>query len=232
MSYTFLQEQGEESSVECFSDIPQFVLSKSNLTVEKFCSSGNETESFQSSQSGMMSPLSMASLGEEKSMLCAEDFLAPTSALLDLVMESMDQNLVYTRKCSESFAKLDADSFSWKTHQLSLFGGLEQFSEIWPQWGMMLNGECWEPIVLAQTITDPDGGWLPTPTCADSKNAGGRQNQYDLSKHARAITGKRLSVHYSEWTMGWPIGWTDLKPLETDKFQLWRQQHSDFFHHQ
>jgi len=226
VSYTFLQEQGEESSVECFSDIPQSVLSRLNLIADESCYRDNEMESYQSSQFGMMSQPLMESRGEEKLMSFAEDSLAPTSALQGLEMESMHHNLAYTKKCSESFAKWDADLFSWKTHQLSLFGGLEQFSETWPQWGMMLNGECWEPIVLVQTIIDPDGGWLPTPTCADSKNAGGKQNQYDLSKHARVTTGKRLNVHYSEWTMGWPIGWTDLKPLEMDRFQLWLQQHS------
>jgi site-specific DNA-cytosine methylase len=34
----------------------------------------------------------------------------------------------------------------------------------------------------------------------------------------------QLNPSWVEWLMGWPIGWTDLKPLETDKFhsvQLW-----------
>ena len=38
-----------------------------------------------------------------------------------------------------------------------------------------------------------------------------------------------LNVEFSEWLMGWPIGWTDLKPLEMDKCpnaQLW---HSLFY---
>jgi hypothetical protein len=34
MSYTFLQEQGEESSAGCFSDIEPFVRSRLNLTAE------------------------------------------------------------------------------------------------------------------------------------------------------------------------------------------------------
>ncbi|MNJ30270.1 hypothetical protein D3C77_248670 [compost metagenome] len=29
-----------------------------------------------------------------------------------------------------------------------------------------------------------------------------------------------------EWLMGWPSGWTDLKPLEMAKFREWLQQHS------
>ena len=37
--------------------------------------------------------------------------------------------------------------------------------------------------------------------------------------------GGQLNPPWVEWLMGWPIGWTDLKPLETDKFQSWLQQH-------
>lgn len=31
-----------------------------------------------------------------------------------------------------------------------------------------------------------------------------------------------------EWLIGWPLGWTDSKPLATDKYQQWQQQHSAF----
>jgi hypothetical protein len=34
-----------------------------------------------------------------------------------------------------------------------------------------------------------------------------------------------LNPNFSEWLMGWPIGWTDLKPLATDKFQQWQLSH-------
>jgi hypothetical protein len=27
-----------------------------------------------------------------------------------------------------------------------------------------------------------------------------------------------------EWLMGWSLGWTDLKPLETDKYHFVQQQ--------
>jgi len=30
--------------------------------------------------------------------------------------------------------------------------------------------------------------------------------------------GGSLNPDWVEWLMGWPIGWTDLKPLETDKY--------------
>lgn len=40
--------------------------------------------------------------------------------------------------------------------------------------------------------------------------------------------GGPLNPTWVEWLMGWPEEWTDLKPLETDKFRLWQQQHSGF----
>ena len=43
-----------------------------------------------------------------------------------------------------------------------------------------------------------------------------------------AANGGHLNPTWVEWLMGWPVGWTDLKPLETDKFQLWQQQHGGY----
>ena len=38
-------------------------------------------------------------------------------------------------------------------------------------------------------------------------------------------SGGQLNPTWVEWLMGWPLGWTDLKPLETDKFQAWLHSH-------
>ena len=40
-----------------------------------------------------------------------------------------------------------------------------------------------------------------------------------------AGNGGKLNPTWVEWLMGWPLGWTDLKPLEMDKYHLWQQQH-------
>ena len=37
-----------------------------------------------------------------------------------------------------------------------------------------------------------------------------------------------LNPTWVEWLMGWPLGWTDLNPLETDKFQQWLRSHGKF----
>lgn len=45
----------------------------------------------------------------------------------------------------------------------------------------------------------------------------------------RGMEGRgQLNPDWVEWLMGWPIGWTDSKPLEMDKFQAWQQQHGGF----
>jgi hypothetical protein len=51
-----------------------------------------------------------------------------------------------------------------------------------------------------------------------------RRNTLPLAAQA----GGSLNPTWVEWLMGWPLGWTDLKPLAMDKFHLWRKQHLGF----
>ena len=46
-------------------------------------------------------------------------------------------------------------------------------------------------------------------------------------KTAQEWAGGTLNPNWVEWLMGWPIGWTDLKPLEMDKFQRWLDLHGE-----
>lgn len=70
---------------------------------------------------------------------------------------------------------------------------------------------------------------LPTPTCQDAKNNGSQSQKERNTPPLNAVVGGALNPTWVEWLMGWPLGWTDLKRLETGKFQLWRQQHSACF---
>ncbi len=53
----------------------------------------------------------------------------------------------------------------------------------------------------------------PTPTASQHKGLN------------ESETHGRLNPLWVEWLMGWPLGWSDLKQLEMDKFREWRQQH-------
>ena len=68
---------------------------------------------------------------------------------------------------------------------------------------------------------------LPTPTSRDYKD--GKKPRYRDGKIQKDTLGRVVNNHggtlnpyWVEWLMGWPIGATALKPLETDKFHsLW-----------
>jgi hypothetical protein len=287
-------------------------------------------------------------LGEELLTLYLEGFHAKTSPQLEREKGLTENGQECGEKWHASFTKYDLDLSLWKTHQCSLLGDLDEFSETWPRWGLMRNGECWEQQTLAHrtngtefglserlptpqasdyitkktsaswkakggvnfSLSNPDiqakwptpclpgnGGtngkaklkkmlMLPTPTASmmpcegtvrimrkvwelgemsleeasaiagrDVRKAQGKvkawptpvksdyaarrpsegwRGESDLPSVVWTETGGRenpekppaqLNADWVEWLMGWPLGWTDLKPLETDKFQRWLDAH-------
>ena len=105
---------------------------------------------------------------------------------------------------------------------------------------------------MAATIT-PESAWnenrfpnletivgqrmWPTPCASDNRDRGHvgmpaiqrrkeKGKQIGLGQSVSDTSGA-LNPDWVEWLMGWPIGWTDLKPLEMGKFQSWLQQHGE-----
>lgn len=75
----------------------------------------------------------------------------------------------------------------------------------------------------------------PTPTAhmAKETNAPSETTRNQPSLTSLVSGGQKtprmtLNPAWVEWLMGWCIGWTDLEPLEMDKFQSWRQLHGGF----
>ena len=195
------------------------------------------------------------------------------------------------QECGEkwrgSFVKWNPSLSLWKTHQCSLLGDLEEFSETWPRWGLMRNGECWEQTQLEHPIKESVYGFTvptpvasdgttgsligkndnfyetktgmprkvnqngkdgsvglgrlvkmwPTPQASDNRDRGNMSNpsvqrrvaigkQISLSQSVHPTSGQ-LNPMWTEWLMGWPIGWTDLKPLVMDKSHCVQQPHGE-----
>ena len=64
---------------------------------------------------------------------------------------------------------------------------------------------------------------LPTPTvCGNYNRRGASKTSGD---GLATVVGGSLNPNWTEWHMGWPVGWTDLKPLATDKFRRWCDSH-------
>ena len=66
---------------------------------------------------------------------------------------------------------------------------------------------------------------FPTPTTRDWKSGKGAQKRDGHAQPLTDVIGGQLNPTWAEWLLGWPIGWTDLKPLGMDKYQQWLRQH-------
>ena len=239
MSYIYLQEQGEESSAACYSDIPQYVLSKlKNIQGKSYCSD-NETESCQNFQSGTTSALLTENHGEGKSMSCVEDSHAKT-----LVQQEKEQALMETEaECGDTWQELsvkyDRDSCSWKTHRCLWDEDLPESSVILPRCGIARNGVCSELAISELGIcVKGSGWWLPTICKNESKGAGRNRwrgsQDYRGAKMSEGLRTCRedpiyLTASFGEVAMGFPLTWTELQPLETHNFRKWLRQHSEFY---
>ena len=65
---------------------------------------------------------------------------------------------------------------------------------------------------------------LPTPTAHLSKETNAPSEALRNQPSLSSIVGGKLNPTWVEWLMGWPPGWTDLKPLEMDKSLYVQQQ--------
>ena len=68
----------------------------------------------------------------------------------------------------------------------------------------------------------------PTPTTpSGGGNAGGSGAHKNAVKNGTYIPSS-INPSLYEWLMGWPLEWTDLKPLEMDKFHKWLELHGNY----
>lgn len=339
MSFIFSRALAEESlQVNC-GEIDAYAPLNLIPTPKRSSSHGRTTEHFRLSRFGMtFEPLTDADC-EELLTLWLAGFPARTSARPATETDSTASAAASGSKWRGSFAKFDPVESKWKTAQCSLLGDSEEFSETWPRWGSMSNGECflrpipalpicanesgfWQTPVADDAVERKAGKWnsrgepklsaevklwpmpqahdaqkgyaervgrfgtkhggrnlndevlmyptpcaidsgtgrvnkspspgaaerptlammarknlWPTPCASASKGSSpaaltrknGRDRSNDRIDHAvMASDGGQLNPEWVEWLMGWPIGHTALKPLETARYREWMQQHSPY----
>ena len=82
-------------------------------------------------------------------------------------------------------------------------------------------------VTLVTAVAQLKRQSFPTPQASDNRDRGNMSNpsiqrraekgkQLNLSMVAHPTSGQ-LNPMWVEWLMGWPLGWTDLKPSATDK---------------
>lgn len=239
VSLRYLQELAEEYSEGTSLDGEQFAPLSVTPTQHKFWRNDKTIESSDLSRFGLTCAVLTESHGEELLMSYLADSRARTLVKQEVERESTVSDPDYGAKCRELSVRFDLNSCSWKTHLSLLSEDLHWSSVTLPAWGMMLDGAFWEQTAPTLHKGGSGSGWWQTPTVEDAKRNGSAKawEEYKNTKRTTccrlrnqvaALDGKdgRMNPDWTEWLMGWPSGWTDLKPLEMDKFREWQQQHS------
>lgn len=154
------------------------------------------------------------------------------------------------------FGLFDRQTSSWKTSQGCLEGMQQPLPLTWPKWATWDQVACYQLPDKEPTISARGSGFVVTPTRTANQlapsmmkhpgcrrmyptpNAGGShwggtwQELGGAGNWLRDTTEASAKIHPEEWEwmMGWPIGWTDLQPLEMDKFQQWLHAHGGIWH--
>jgi hypothetical protein len=110
----------------------------------------------------------------------------------------------------ELFAAYDRLGYLWKMFQGSLIVGLRPFCETWPAAGMMRSGRLYQRVRWGHHRCGRDCSFWPTLVASEYSRGhttryaqGGRSLSYAL--------GGKPSPMWSEWLMGFPLGWTELE---------------------
>jgi len=270
MSWLFSQVLVEEYLGDTSLDGEQSAPLNGNPIQQAFCAPDKMTVFSRLFRFGMTFKPLMADLGEELLMSYRAGFHAKISQSQEKEMALKERDLECGEKWRGSFTRYDPDTSLWRTHQCSLLGDLDPFSETWPQWGLMRNGECWEQMTLVQTTKGKEYGleqnWPTpnawdgrrgprsmehlmtkkaqitlvtavkhnptrwgTPKAQDSRHALRDRNKGNLGEQVSGLhNGGKLNPLWTEWLMGWWIGWTDLKPLVMDKSPSALPLHGEF----
>jgi len=161
MSWLFSQALVEVFLEDTSLDGEPSALSNGNPTPQAYCAPDKMTDFSRLSRYGMTYKPLTDICGEELLTLYREVFHAKTLAQRVRAQGSTESVAECGEKWHASFARYDPDMSLWRTHQCSLLGGLDEFSETWPQWGLMRDGECWEQRTLEQTIRGTGFGLSP-----------------------------------------------------------------------
>ena len=237
MSWLFSQVLVEEYLGDICSDGEQSVQSNGNPTQLAYLSQDKMTKFSHLSQYGMTYKPLTENRGEELLTLFRGVSLAKICHQRGVEQDLTAQGQDFGKKWHGWLAKYDPDTFLWKTAQCSLITDSEECLEIYPTSGLMQDGLLWEQTRLAHNTTETEYGLLPTPTARDfNGHTITKKRPKGFNKVLPNVFKLEFQLHgqcyphptFSEGLMLFPVGWTDLKPLEMDKFQEWQQQHGEF----
>jgi hypothetical protein len=161
MAWTYLVESEDSQSPYQIGSNQSPIVKSSDMLPQSYfqeCQKAN----YQSHQSGMMSqPLEAKCC--QKSTSSTEDSHARTSVLQEMGKAWQESEADYfSRSCALSM-KYNRNSSSWRMSQQSLLEDLAKSPQKLPKEAMIVDGQLYPLLKLERTISERDGGYLPTP---------------------------------------------------------------------
>lgn len=151
-----------------------------------------------------------------------EDFRVKTSVLPENVKVLKGNGPAYGVRCIELYGRLDLNTSSLKTRQLSLFPVSNRSYATFPKSGIMRNGNVYQTTLLDTHIKGKDFTLLPTPIKSDYKatfatmdtltrylKSGHQIRVSDILAQKGFLKSQRIAL--LEMMMGFPIGHTELE---------------------
>lgn len=225
MSWLFSQALVEEYSVENSLGGKQCVPLNGESTQQAYCLPDKMKDFSRLSRFGMTFKPLTENRGKELLTLYLEASLARTLVQQDKEQVLKESGVECGNTWQELLEKSNQLMLGLKTPLCLLKEDWEPSLKTWPRWGTMRNGECFQQEPLELITRGKESGYLPTPTCHNAKE-GAYPAEYTRKTPTLAThVGGKIHPEFTEWMMGWPLGWTGLKPLETDKYQKWQQMH-------
>jgi hypothetical protein len=190
---------------------------KSTGTDGSCSNSGSVKELLIYSPSGTIYAPSMAQHGEDVLMWYLAAFPArPIPRRLEVATSRM----ISGRKCGESWQRQLPGTYLPRTPQDAQ--STERRTSL-RRWVTKPAALPFPRLTWVRTTFGPDIGFVHTPTVTANYAASSMQKWPGCRAFVQVFGQPSPEAH--EYLMDWPTGWTDLKPLETDRWQLWLQRH-------
>jgi len=220
MSWLYSQALVEDYSQATYSAGGLSAPSNGTTTPQAYCSHASETDSCRTSRYGVTCARLPDDHGEALLTWYREASRAKRSAPQ---LEGALLPRICGRRCSASLTK---SSQCTCPPRMSRSAPSNKPRAILNVSGTELRFAGFPRKTWVQTTCGNDIGFVHTPTTKANYAATSMQKWPSARSFVRAFGRPSPMIH--EWLMGWPIGWSDTSPLETDRFRAWLQQHGDY----
>ena len=231
MSYLFSRVLVEDYlQAKCLDGEP-FAQLNVMPTAHKFWHKDKTMDHLSLSQFGLTLKVLTEDHGAELLRSYLAGFLVRTLAPRETELDSVESDQDCGGQWHESLAKYNRDSRLWKTAPCSPAEDSGSSLVIWPKWGSMRNGVCYQRPMLVRHTKEKESGLLPTPMASDWKGGTvsirrdtGKQRLDQFRDWIKCMHGLTYPIpEHSEAMMGWPNNWTSLKEMNYADSKFWKE---------